>query len=106
MEMRYPADGAGRSGNGLEQDAPATLRFPRPGCWLRDSATQMRPGSERGVGELGKTRRSRDGHGRRQPTGRGQNIGMAAHWLASLEHRPLRREKRIRNWIPDSLSHK
>jgi hypothetical protein len=30
MEMRYPANGAGRSGHGLEQDAPATLRLPYP----------------------------------------------------------------------------
>ena len=28
MEMRYPADGAGRSGHGLARDAPATLRLP------------------------------------------------------------------------------
>jgi hypothetical protein len=44
---------------------------------------------ERGVsvGEHGKIWRSRDWHGRRQATGRGQNIGMAAHWLASLETR-------------------
>jgi hypothetical protein len=30
-EMRSPADGAGRSGHGLEQDAPATLRLRSPG---------------------------------------------------------------------------
>jgi hypothetical protein len=89
MEMRSPARGAGRSGHGLEQDAPATLRFPMPRVLGQEFATEMRPGSERGVsvGELGKTRRSRDGYGRRQATGRGQNIGMAAHWLASLETR-------------------
>ena len=91
LEFRH-----GDETSGTERDAPGTVwsRMLQlrcdcgiPGCWLRDSATQMRPGSERGVGELGKTRRSRDWHGRRQPTGCGQNIGMAAHWLASLETR-------------------
>ena len=79
---------AGRSGHGLEQDAPATRRFLKPRLLGQEFATEVRPGSPPGTrDERHPTQPGRPRSAQGNATGRGQNIGMAAHWLASLETR-------------------